>query len=129
MSDGDGTTDNDSPSDIHPTANQMSALRATHRTSSAPAVRTEIDSADTAAPLPRKTSKSTAQKKPWLGKPAMQQYPQYAIDRKRESIMILPTMALNLDHFFRSSLSKPGINFKMTKSAIQIPHHGAMQIF
>jgi len=28
-------------------------------------------------------------------------------DRKRESIMILPTMALNLDHFFRSAFQNP----------------------
>jgi len=40
------------PAGHHPTANQMSGLQATHRTSSAPAIRTEIDSAYSAAPLP-----------------------------------------------------------------------------
>jgi len=43
--------------------------------------------------------------------------------------MILPTMALNLDHFFYISLSKPGIIFKMMKFAFQIPHHVAIRIF
>jgi hypothetical protein len=36
----------------HSTANQMSGLQATHRTSGAPAIRTEIDSAGSAAVLP-----------------------------------------------------------------------------
>jgi hypothetical protein len=36
----------------HSTANQMSGLQATHRTFGAPAIRTEIASADSAAPLP-----------------------------------------------------------------------------
>jgi len=43
--------------------------------------------------------------------------------------MILVTMGLNLDYFFRSSLSKPGISFKMIKSACQISHHVAIRIF
>jgi hypothetical protein len=43
--------------------------------------------------------------------------------------MVLLTMGLNLYGFFRSSLSKPGINFKMIKSAFQIPHHVAIRIF
>ena len=42
-------------------------------------------------------------------------------DRNRESIMILLTMGL-------ISLSKPGINFKIIKSAFQIPHHVALRI-
>ena len=36
----------------HSTANQMSGLQATHRTSGEPAIRTEMDSAYSAAPLP-----------------------------------------------------------------------------
>ena len=36
----------------HSTSNQMSGLQTMHRTSGAPAIRTEINSADSAAPLP-----------------------------------------------------------------------------
>jgi len=42
------------PAGQHSTANQMSGLQATDRTSGAPAMRTEIDSAHSAAPLPKK---------------------------------------------------------------------------
>jgi hypothetical protein len=31
--------------------------------------------------------------------------------------------------FVQSSLSKPGINFKMIKSSFEIPHHVAIRIF
>ena len=40
------------PAGQHSTAYQMSGLQATDRTSGAPAIRTEIDNAHSAAPLP-----------------------------------------------------------------------------